>query len=724
MVPEDTGNQPSDEASLPFDLIVLLRGLRRRWLILLAVVVVSGILGAVAGIFGAQTWEADTMLLYRQTTPSSESTLAAPPSLTSQMDMIKTRANIGETRRRLKIPATLETIGTACDVQFRRNTSVVTMVVTWGTAQGAADIANTLRDVFLEDQRRSRMERLERRILDLTGRLRLVKGAQSEAESALLKFRTTRKIVDIDQEADRCIEEMTSADLSLQKAQVDKKTIENQLSTLEKVIADLKKRVAEEATASASIESLKDTELHIKKLRERIRDDKTRKKQQADLVVLGEKKKAAERLLAKGVISKAEFERIRNAYENHKALMVDSDEVKAMKAEIEKLEKAVASPSSEVTLSGLTLQAMMQRSFTLQLDQIAAEENVGHLKLVRDRLEDQLNGLPEIHREYVSLSREVESREAERADLEEMLASTLQAQSSGESDFVIVTEAEVATRPAKSHRRILAIAVTALLSLIGLGAIFLWEIVPSTTRSAVLLARKLALPVLQTLPSVPPAKPLLPEAGEFALIDSFRILARKLRTAAPHPGARILIASAEHGEGRSMTAINLATLFGRMEERVLLVLGSVRSEANHVDPRDLISHEGGPVTGLGEYLAFETDHIKQIIWPTVLPGVECIPYIGEAVNSDLLATHRMVELMDEVSKQFTVVLVDGPAVLPGADAEPLANVCSSILFVVRSGACSPSRLKGAVERLRATGVPMLGTVLNDVNPAYLDRRNP
>ena len=110
-----------------------------------------------------------------------------------------------------------------------------------------------------------------------------------------------------------------------------------------------------------------------------------------------------------------------------------------------------------------------------------------------------------------------------------------------------------------------------------------------------------------------------------------------------------------------------------------------------------------------------------MVWPTRLPGVECLPRVGEAVIPDLVSSNRMGELFEEVSQRFSIILVDTPPVLPYVDADSLAQWADAIVLVVKSRTHTASTLKKVMDRLRESKVPIIGVVLNQVDPIYIER---
>ena len=182
-----------------------------------------------------------------------------------------------------------------------------------------------------------------------------------------------------------------------------------------------------------------------------------------------------------------------------------------------------------------------------------------------------------------------------------------------------------------------------------------------------------------------------------------------------------MIVSVNPGEGKTMIATNLAAALGRQDERVLLLDAQARAQESERNFRYLITEKEKPIIGLGEYLSFQAESVKDIIWPTTLPGVECIPHVSEAVIPDVLASNRMQEMLEALSKDFSIIIMDAPAADKYVDAELVASMSDAILIVVQSRACPNSGLKRAIERLQETDVPIIGFILNNVDRFYINR---
>ena len=75
----------------------------------------------------------------------------------------------------------------------------------------------------------------------------------------------------------------------------------------------------------------------------------------------------------------------------------------------------------------------------------------------------------------------------------------------------------------------------------------------------------------------------------------------------------------------------------------------------------------------------------------------------------------MGALLDQASNTADVVLIDGPTTLPYADVGLLAEHCNAVVLDVRNRHCRAHEVRESLSRLKETGVPIVGVVLNSVD---------
>ena len=80
--------------------------------------------------------------------------------------------------------------------------------------------------------------------------------------------------------------------------------------------------------------------------------------------------------------------------------------------------------------------------------------------------------------------------------------------------------------------------------------------------------------------------------------------------------------------------------------------------------------------------------------------------------SELLGSSHMRALLDHLRHEYDLVVIDGPPVLPVADATATAAACDGTIVVVRYGKTKREQVHDMMNALRTVDAQILGTVLN------------
>jgi capsular exopolysaccharide synthesis family protein len=168
-----------------------------------------------------------------------------------------------------------------------------------------------------------------------------------------------------------------------------------------------------------------------------------------------------------------------------------------------------------------------------------------------------------------------------------------------------------------------------------------------------------------------------------------------------------MVTSAVAGEGKTLTALNLAlTLSESYRRRVLIVDADLRSPRIH----ELL--DVANVAGLSEALV-DTRQTKLVTLLQVSPRLSVLP--AGRPNPDpmgALTSRRMALILDEAAANFDWVIVDTPPVVLLPDTNLLAGMVDVAVVVIKAGQTGYDLVDRAVQAVGRQRV--LGVVLNHV----------
>lgn len=169
----------------------------------------------------------------------------------------------------------------------------------------------------------------------------------------------------------------------------------------------------------------------------------------------------------------------------------------------------------------------------------------------------------------------------------------------------------------------------------------------------------------------------------------------------------LAIVSPGRGDGRSFIAANLAIVFSQLGERTLLIDADLRR------PRQHELFKLGANLGLSGLLAGRIG-IEGILRIPSLLGLSVLPAGTVPPNpQELLGRPAFVELLQSISHDFDVVIVDTPAGGEFADAQTIAVRAGAALMLARKNRSSLPGVVALTQSLQQSGATLVGSVLND-----------
>jgi capsular exopolysaccharide synthesis family protein len=200
-----------------------------------------------------------------------------------------------------------------------------------------------------------------------------------------------------------------------------------------------------------------------------------------------------------------------------------------------------------------------------------------------------------------------------------------------------------------------------------------------------------------------------------ALTDAYRHVRTSLLLSQPGgPPRTLLVTSGLAGEGKTLTAANLAVAFSQIAGSVLLIDADLRRPRCH----RLFGMSATP--GLTELLTGQCT-VDDVLAPVDGRALTVLPAGATPPNpTELLGSSEMRLLLAEAATRFDYVILDAPASLAVADPLVLSSLVDGVVVVARRGRTRRRQLRQLRARLAYARAPLVGVVLNggdDAEPA-------
>jgi polysaccharide biosynthesis transport protein len=280
----------------------------------------------------------------------------------------------------------------------------------------------------------------------------------------------------------------------------------------------------------------------------------------------------------------------------------------------------------------------------------------------------------------------------------------------------VVSEAGTPEAPIRP-RRAVNMSIAVILGLfLGIGAALLAETLDDRIKGSDEVERLLGVPVLGHIPIVDKwadqgvASLAIESETSSGAAEAYRTLRTNLRfVSLDQPIRSLLITSSTAGAGKTTTAANLAAVMAQGGSKTILVAGDLRKPAAH-RMFDL-SNKGGIVQAL------DTDTpLPELLQRHDHTNLRLLASGGTPPNpTEVLASARFKELLDQLTSASEMVIVDSPPILGLGDVSALAARVDGVLMVVNAGSVTKKELVDGADQVRKAGGKIIGCVLNAVD---------
>ena len=350
----------------------------------------------------------------------------------------------------------------------------------------------------------------------------------------------------------------------------------------------------------------------------------------------------------------------------------------------------------------------------------------GSLEQERQELNGQIKELPETQQEVLRLMRDVEVNQEIYVGLLNKVQELRIMKAGTVGSVRIIDQAMVQPVAVKPKKPLIAILAAMLGAMVSIGLVLLKAAFNKGIESPEQLEEQgvsvyAAVPVSEAQTKtdrlanlgrkrkqVSKTVPLLAAISpEDLAVEALRSLRTSLHFAMLESSNKVLMISGPSpGVGKSFISANLAAVLAQAGQRVVVIDADLRKGHMH-------RYFGGAnKTGLSSYLSGQAQ-LKDIIQDTATANLAFISRGQVPPNpSELLMHDRLKQLMDTLSSEYDLVLVDTPPILAVTDAAIVGQLAGSSLIVTRYGVNSVKEVDITLTRFAQNKVEIKGAILN------------
>ena len=359
----------------------------------------------------------------------------------------------------------------------------------------------------------------------------------------------------------------------------------------------------------------------------------------------------------------------------------------------------------------------------------------GKLHLEKDRINHEIAALPDSQQELLRLTRNVEVSNAVYLQLLNKMEELKVIRAGTVGNIRILDFAEVYPHPVKPQRtKSLLVGVLAGI-FIGIIIVGIRLIIntgladPSVVQDKLGLANYGVIPASETQNEIDAGRvsngrgqsSLLAVVNEIDVaLEAIRSVRTSLHFAMMEAKNNIvMIAGPTPGVGKSFVSSNLAALIGSSGQRVLLIDGDMRR--GHINKAFRKDRKPGLSNILSEGLDYET-----VVNRAVLPDVDFISTGSIPPNpSELIMSAAFSALLNKVSRDYDIVLIDTPPAFAVTDAMLIGKLVGTAMLVVRHNTNTLKEVQRTLEEAKQLNVNIKGYIYNCMSEkgAYGDYYN-
>ena len=673
---------------------------RRKWLLLVTTLVC---LGAAALVTQHMTklWRASAQMVLTQrpvSLPMSQqgSVEQPPESVETQIGMLQSDGMMERTIVWLKndtiskgqsfslIP---QDLSRAVNVTNPRDSALINVTADAPSADQASLLANALCQAFVDwkvDIARKDVQTAEDK---LSGKVRSAKAEMDRAERAQLNYQQTNHLLDVAAQQHAAIQ---------------------QLNTQEAIIAALQQDKASQDARLAQMRSQLQT---------------------ADLAIKGGGVRDDTRVLSfQTQLDQLKTERFDAAQKYTPAyggILPDLDaKIRTVQKQLNDAIQASISDRPSLATQGLLYQQYNQA----KIDNAYTTAKLDKSVQLRDQIKGEMDQMPEIGLTSDRLARDADLARQQYAGLEVALNQTRLEKNRITGNIQITQAAMVGDMPFRPNWKLNLLLGGVFGLCLSLGMILMLENMDDRVRTTADVYQLGSSQIIGVLPRLSRRKALamaegrtLPEvenAFDIARVNLVSVMRGQISQGLPLRGV-ILVTSAVPGEGKSLSAVQLARSLSETGIRVILMDANLRRTG-------LAPSADRNRIGLADVLTGETT-LDDAIKKTPVAGLFMLPAgVSDRSSTALLSSPNLSHVMSDLQDRADVIVIDAPDCTTTADTILLTPFAKCIVQVVGLGRVGASVMQSTGAVLQSLNKISVCLINNGprVNPKRPDKKVP
>jgi capsular polysaccharide biosynthesis protein len=513
-----------------YDLRILLITIRRRFYLLIIFPILTSLLAyGYVSYVKKKTWTARCMM-FRHTNmerlQSDMPNVYKPIETKVVMEMIRTRKNMREIIKRLNMKTSISGLygRTVVEVQ-EDNQDIINIIASASTPAEAANIANTLAEVFIDEYVQTQNGSIQK-IYDYfsdskVSILEKIKSLEDQKDEYLKKY----KIISITSESEGKFKQLNELELQYIQAKMLESSLKIKLAHLSDNIKDMKDEIqlsyTVSATSTAEVEKLQ-TQLY--KLRQRYTDENPRvQKLMSEIEFIKQKTKS------------------------------NQDTPKA---------------PDRVTYGGNRAKSSLEdQRMRTEAELSALTQSMKHFDTAIAKLRSELGQLSQVENEYLEIRRQLELNRELLKKVDNSIVTMKFAIKSNVSDIAIMERAEPPASPSTKKRRIIVLIGGFVGFVIAFLIIMLSELINFTIKSRFDIENVLKIKMLGSLPVISQVKLQ-------TFYSAIQVIYKRIAEAAESGKDKvpfIAVGDVEGKTGKTFIIRKIIDLFDPKDKRILYI---------------------------------------------------------------------------------------------------------------------------------------------------------